>query len=100
MNFGDYILYFVAGLFAANGIPHYVKGITGDKHRTPFGNPSTAVVNVIWGSVNFAVAIIILHYLAIDNHHVIREFLVFALALFLMSLFCASTFSKSKTHKA
>lgn len=52
----SYMLFFLLGLFAANGVPHFVKGITGEKHMTPFGKPSSAQVNVIWGIVNFYIA--------------------------------------------
>ena len=51
-----YLLFFLAGLFGANGIPHFVKGITGQQHMTPFSKPSSAVVNVIWGFTNFMIA--------------------------------------------
>ena len=51
-----YLLFFLSGLFGANGIPHFVKGITGQQHMTPFGKPSSAVVNVIWGVTNFLLA--------------------------------------------
>ncbi|MDB5168350.1 MAG: hypothetical protein JWO55_608 [Candidatus Saccharibacteria bacterium] len=52
----SYILFFLFGLFAANGVPHFVKGITGEKHMTPFGKPSSAQVNVIWGVLSFYIA--------------------------------------------
>ncbi|MDB5187076.1 MAG: hypothetical protein JWM07_548 [Candidatus Saccharibacteria bacterium] len=52
----SYILFFLFGIFAANGMPHFVKGMTGEKHMTPFGKPSSAQVNVIWGIVNFYIA--------------------------------------------
>jgi hypothetical protein len=52
----SYMLFFLLGLFAANGVPHFVKGMTGEKHMTPFGKPSSAQVNVIWGIVNFYIA--------------------------------------------
>lgn len=51
-----YILFLLAGIAATNGVPHFVKGITGEKHMTPFGRPSGALVNVLWGSFNFLVA--------------------------------------------
>jgi len=46
------IVYLFAGLAFGNGVPHIVKGGVGSKHQTPFGKPSSALVNVIWGSVN------------------------------------------------
>ena len=44
----------------ANGIPHFIKGITGQTHMTPFKRVSSAVLNVVWGFVNFAVGLILL----------------------------------------
>jgi hypothetical protein len=42
----------VAGAFLANGVPHFVQGICGNKFQTPFARPrgvgeSSALVNVI-----------------------------------------------------
>ena len=53
-----YLAYFFAGVFLANGIPHFVQGITGNKFQSPFASPpgvgeSSPWVNVIWGLVNF-----------------------------------------------
>lgn len=55
-----YVAHFVAGLFFANGVPHFVQGICGNKFQTPFATPraigkSSAIVNVIWGGSNFVV---------------------------------------------
>ena len=49
-----YLAYFVAGLFLANGVPHFVNGISGRKFQSPFASPptvgeSSALVNVIGG---------------------------------------------------
>jgi hypothetical protein len=51
-----YLLFFIAGLFGTNGIPHFVKGVIGEKHRTPFKNPSSPATNVLWGAANLYVA--------------------------------------------
>ena len=53
-----YIAYFFAGAFLANSVPHFVQGICGNKFQSPFASPSgigesSAVVNVIWGWLNF-----------------------------------------------
>lgn len=54
-----YLAYFFAGVFLANGIPHFVHGISGKRFSSPFAEPSggesSAVVNVIWGMVNFVI---------------------------------------------
>ena len=47
------VLYIISGIVIGNGVPHYVKGITGLSHKTPFKNPSSAPANVLWGSFNF-----------------------------------------------
>jgi len=44
------------GLFGTNGIPHFVQGVTGTRHMTPAGPDSSPVLNVLWGSFNFAIA--------------------------------------------
>ena len=55
-----YLAYFVAGLFLANGVPHFVNGISGNRFQSPFAKPpavgeSSPLVNVIWGLVNFVI---------------------------------------------
>ena len=60
MHWYDYLAHFVAGAFLANGVPHFVQGICGNKFQTPFATPrgvgdSSALVNVIWGWFNFIV---------------------------------------------
>ena len=60
-----YLAYFIAGLFLANGVPHFVNGISGRKFRSPFASPpavgeSSAVVNVIWGMVNFIIGYLLI----------------------------------------
>ena len=58
----NYVLLFVAGAAAANGIPHVVKGITGERWWTPFGwrdghrVKSSPVLNVLWGALNWLIA--------------------------------------------
>ena len=52
--------YFLAGFFAWNGVPHIVKGITGQSHMTPFKRVSSPVLNVIWGFFNIIATLFIL----------------------------------------
>ena len=78
-----YLLFFLAGLFGANGIPHFVNGITGQQHMTPFGKPSSAVVNVIWGITNFMLATVFFYGAAgQDYEHVWAVVAGFVGALF------------------
>jgi hypothetical protein len=55
-----YIAFFFAGAFIANGVPHFVQGVSGKKFPTPFASPpgrgeSSPMVNVVWGLVNFLI---------------------------------------------
>lgn len=52
----ELVVFAVIGLFGTNAIPHFVRGVTGQRHMTPFGSDSSAVLNVLWGSANAAVA--------------------------------------------
>ena len=52
-----YVACFFAGIFLANAVPHFVKGICGDRFPTPFAKPpgkglSSPLVNVLWALVN------------------------------------------------
>ena len=87
-----YVFSFVAGLFAANGVPHFVKGVVGQKHQTPFGRGSSAVINVCWGWINFVVAVIFLHFGHVRTHGY-RAFTLFTVGALLISLFSAYNWS-------
>jgi len=65
MPWYDYLAHFVAGAFPANGVPHFLQGICGNKFPTPFASPrgvgeSSALVNVAWGWFNFLVGGVLL----------------------------------------
>jgi len=88
-----YIFSFLAGIFAANGSPHFIKGVTGQKHQTPFGKPSSAVVNVCWGWINLVLAAIFLHFGHVRAHE-FRSFVLLAVGALIMSLFLAIAWTK------
>ncbi len=53
-----YLAYFFAGVFLANGVPHFVHGISGERFPSFFAEPpgvgdSSSLTNVIWGLANF-----------------------------------------------
>ena len=48
-----YLAQFVSGLLLANGVPHFVQGISGERFQSPFARPSgvgesSPLVNVVW----------------------------------------------------
>lgn len=56
---------FFAGLFLANGIPHFVSGISGRKFHSPFAQPfvkglSSPLSNVVWGLINLTLSLTLL----------------------------------------
>ena len=59
-----YLLQFFSGAFLANGVPHFVKGVTGEPFPSPFGKPpgvgdSPPQVNVLWGFGNLLVGAVL-----------------------------------------
>jgi hypothetical protein len=64
MNWYHYVACFFAGLFLANVVPHFVKGICGDRFPTPFARPpgkglSSPLVNVLWSLLNLLIGYVL-----------------------------------------
>ena len=60
MHWHSYVAAFLAGLFLANLVPHFVHGISGNGFPTPFAKPpgkglSSPTVNVVWALSNLIV---------------------------------------------
>ncbi len=60
-----HVAHFVAGLFLANAVPHFVHGISGEKFQSPFASPpgvgeSSPLVNVLWGMANLVIGYVLL----------------------------------------
>ena len=93
MRWYAYIGYFFAGAFLANSVPHFVQGITGQEFQTPFGESSSAIVNVIWGFVNFAIGYSIITGLGGLSFNFTRQVGMVALGVIVMALTLAYSFS-------
>src|SRR5580698_10076586 len=92
-----YLLQFVAGLFLANGTPHFVQGISGHWFQTPFASPSgvgesSPVVNVIWGFLNLAIGFALLWSFAPKGSDVVAEWVIVGLGVLLMAIMLATHF--------
>lgn len=64
MTWQNYLACFLAGLFLTNFVPHFVKGVCGDRFPTPFAKPpgiglSSPTVNVVWALLNLAVGFLL-----------------------------------------
>ncbi|GHO49839.1 hypothetical protein [Ktedonospora formicarum] len=77
------ILGFFGGLFGANGIPHYLTGVTGQEHPSPFG--SSSVVNAIEGWAMFLLGGILWYFAWIQNY-VLSAFISAALGMLVIAL--------------
>ncbi len=60
-----YLAYLFAGVLLANGVPHFVQGVSGRRFPSPFATPpgvgeSSAVVNVVWGLINFVIGYVLI----------------------------------------
>jgi hypothetical protein len=58
MSWYVYFANFFAGAFFVIGLPHFIRGISGERFRTPFSKPkegSSPIVNTLWGLVCFLI---------------------------------------------
>ena len=99
-----FLLQFAAGLFLANGVPHFVQGICGQRFQTPFASPSgvgksSAIVNVLWGFLNLAVGFALLFTFAPKGADVVLEWSFVGLGALLAALFCAWHFGRVRSGR-
>jgi hypothetical protein len=59
-----YLVAIPAAALLANGLPHFIHGISGERFPTPFsggaGTLDTPVRNVLWGGANLVVGMLLL----------------------------------------
>lgn len=60
------LLTFVAGVFGANGTPHFVKGITKEQFPTVFG--AGPLVNLVAGWTMYVLTAVLLIFAHLDRH--------------------------------
>ena len=99
MDWYAYIAYFGAGIFLANGAPHFVNGISGKRFQSPFASPpgvgeSSPVVNVIWGMVNFAIGHILISGVGDFNFGMTRDVLMVGLGALIAGIALAWHFGR------
>jgi hypothetical protein len=74
---------FFAGMFLANVVPHFVKGVCGDRFPTPFAHPpgkglSSPLVNVLWALLNLLVGFVLFRVGAVAGGGVVALAVFFA----------------------
>jgi tryptophan-rich sensory protein len=85
-----YVAAFFSGIFLANVIPHYVKGVSGDLFPSPFANPpgkglSPPVTNVLWALSNLLVGYLLFRASKINSKTKLA-LVVFFIGIALMSI--------------
>jgi hypothetical protein len=98
MQWYHYFSGFWAGMFLANFVPHFIKGISGDRFPTPFSKPpgkglSSPLVNVIWALFNLLIGYLLFRgskMSAGDN----LSLIIFFIGIGCMSIMLAINFAK------
>jgi hypothetical protein len=99
MPWYNYLAHFIAGAFLANGVPHFVQGICGNRFQTPFAKPrgvgeSSALINVVWGWFNLIVGGALLRFFLPSLPPPPSITATTLLGMLVMALWLANHFSK------
>jgi hypothetical protein len=97
MPWYNYIACFFAGMFLANFVPHFVKGVCGDPFPTPFAKPpgkglSSPAVNVLWALINLIVGYMLCQVGKVYSDNLLA-LLVFFVGIAAISIMLSKNFS-------
>ena len=98
MNWYHYVACFFAGMFLANAVPHFVKGVSGDRFPSPFSRPagkalSSPLVNALWGLLNFVIGCVLFRAGRVSSQSV-AVLAVFLAGVTSMSVMLSVNFAK------
>ena len=98
MAWYDYLAYIFAGFFLANGVPHFVQGISGKKFPSPFASRpgkglSPPLVNALWGLANFFIGYTLIFMVGDFCFGMTRDVLMVGLGAFLAAVALSITFA-------
>ncbi len=99
-----YLLEFLSGAFVANGVPHFVQGISGSPFQSPFAKPSgvgesSPVVNVVWGFANFVGGALLVHVFWPQGEAAWAGWIAFGAGALLLAIAMATHFGKVRVGK-
>ncbi len=99
-----FVLEFVGGLFLANGVPHFVQGISGNPFQSPFGKPpgvgeSSPLSNVLWGFGNFIAGVLLLHYFRPQGAEACVGWMLVGLGVLVMAIQLSTHFGKVRAGR-
>jgi hypothetical protein len=91
--------YLFGGALLANGVPHFVSGVTGRPFQSPFAKPpgeglSSSTVNVLWGFANFAVAYVLIARVGHFDPHALDHIVAVGLGVLFMGVMSARLFGR------
>jgi len=103
MAWHSYPVLFLSGMLLANGVPHFVRGISGQKFQSPFASPpgvgeSSPVVNVLWGFANLAVGLALLRSSDWLGSDVLAGWLAVGAGVLIAGLFLSSHFGRVRRN--
>jgi hypothetical protein len=98
-----YLAYFFAGFFLANGVPHFVNGISGKRFPSPFASPpavgeSSPLINAIWGLVNFVIGYVLIVGVGDFCFGLTRSVLMVGLGAFVAAVFLSSYLGRRRSR--
>ena len=98
-----YLVQFVSGLFLANGVPHFVQGVSGHRFQSPFAKPpgvgeSSPLTNTLWGFANLAVGAILLWFFRPPGGAAFLGWIVVGLGVLLMAVMLSTHFGKVRSR--
>ena len=99
MTWYAYFAYLGAGLFLANGVPHFVNGISGRRFQSPFASPpgigeSSPWVNVLWGTVNWVIGYVLIFAVGEFDFGLTQDVLMVCLGAFAAAMVLALHFGR------
>ena len=99
-----YVLQFISGLFLANGVPHFVQGISGHWFQTPFASPpgvgeSPPLVNVLWGFLNLAIGFALMWSFAPKGINVVAEWAIVGLGVLVAAVCLSRHFGRVRSKR-
>jgi hypothetical protein len=99
-----YVLQFLAGAFLANGVPHFVQGISGAPFQSPFASPpgvgeSSPLSNMLWGFANLVAGTLLLHFFWPQGRAVVVGWIVVGFGVLVMGAQMSTYFGKVRARK-
>jgi hypothetical protein len=100
-----YLLEFLGGAFLANGVPHFVQGISGAPFQSPFAKPpgvgeSSPLSNVLWGFGNLLAGLLLLHFFWPREGAALAGWIAFGAGALVMAIQLSVHFGKVRSGRS